>query len=253
MVALHRRLAFIHKVSTKEERLSLGGVFVQKMKLGILLVVAVIALVSVASALPTSVDTDVSWPGPNSYFRVHILTTTPAGDADLPPGWYDGMCMDYNTVGIGGNVYQVYDSRTVNPALLPLSIQTVNWKKVNWVANNLNTDWKITQAALWRLDGAGPTTYPENSVLGSAPSYLYHGALPINSLDSYYPQIAEFVPSQPHEWYAVILVDGLQTIVIRVEIPEDEHQAPEFPTLALPVAMLIGVAGAVEYIRTKKE
>jgi hypothetical protein len=71
------------------------------------------------------------------------------------------------------------------------------------------------------------------------------------------------VPSQPNEWYAVILVKDYYTsagvhivgqpILIRVQIPPEDEQVPEFPTLALPVALLVGIAGAVEYIRTKKE
>ena len=52
--------------------------------------------------------------------------------------------------------------------------------------------------------------------------------------------------------YAVILYKpGYQVIIIEANYPCDN--TPEFPTLALPVAMLIGVVGAVQYIKTRKE
>lgn len=35
--------------------------------------------------------------------------------------------------------------------------------------------------------------------------------------------------------------------------PPDNYPAPEFPTLALPVALLVGFVGAVQYIRIRKE
>jgi hypothetical protein len=243
----------------------------RKMKLGILLVVALLALVSCASAfppLPTSltITHPITAPGPNSYFRIHVLTTTPTGNEYLPIGYYDGMCMGWKVTGVGPfHSYKVYDSRTVTPAQLPTYIATVDWKKINWVANHLyddgnaatTKDWVITQAAIWRLGDADDGSYPADGITGPF-TVAMKGAL-----NTYYSGISTMVPSQPNEWYAVILVKDYYTsagvhivgqpILIRVQIPPEDEQVPEFPTLALPVALLVGIAGAVEYIRTKKE
>jgi hypothetical protein len=209
----------------------------RKMKFGILLVFAVLALVSVASAaLPASVTATITHPGPASYFDVDV---TSGGNFDLPnANDYLGWCGSSELVGIGpGNVFTPYDSR----GTLPSGINTVQWNQVNYVINHKGTANAATiQALIWYYDGG---IIPWGTV----------EVAKFNALKADADANPAYVPSVPGEKYAVILwkTTGVQPVFIEVPIPS--IPTPEFPTLALPVAMLIGVVGAVQYVRARKE
>jgi len=238
------------------DRVTPGGVCMKKMKFGILMVLAVLALVSVASALPDTIHINSrAVSQTSSYFKLNVDAVNPAGDTDIALGSNRAMCMDYLTSG-GQPVgeWNVWDTRTVNNGDLPVYFTHIpNWNKVNWIANNENADWRITQAAIWKLDGAcvsDPTPADCYPAFGYASGYS-HAAF-----DTYWTQVqaqGSFVPTYG-EYYAALLtkVDSkVQPMAVRVYIPPNE--VPEFPTLALPVALLVGIIGAVTYVRTKKE
>lgn len=230
----------------------------KKMKFGILMVLAVLALVSVASALPDTIQiSSRAVSVTDSYFKVNVQSVNPLGDTDIPLGINRAMCMDFLTSG--GNPlgsWYVWDTRTVNNADLPAYFKFIpNWNKVNWIANNENADWRITQAAIWKLDGAcvsDPT--PEDCY----PAFGYASGYSHAAFDAYWTQVngaaaSSFVPTEG-QYYAALLTkvdQKVQPMAVRVYIPPNE--VPEFPTLALPVALLVGIIGAVAYVRTKKE
>lgn len=228
-----------------------GGVVMRKMKLGIFAVIAVLALVSVTSAFPSSITTSsVTYPNPDSYFAVVTVT----GDSDVPAGTYDGMCVGYTIHGVtSSGTWKAWDSRKANiNTVLPTYVNTVNWNKMNWIANNPAADWRITQAAVWKLDGASAIAYPTDNNLVKATEYNHA------DFNAYMAQVnaqGSFVPTVG-DLYVVILTRSdatgkamSQPILIPAEVPS--IPSPEFPTLALPVGMLVGMVGAVAYLRTK--
>ena len=213
----------------------------KKMKFGILLVIAVLALVSVASAaLPASVTAAVHFPAgtTDAYFDVDV---TNGGNFDLPNGNnYLGWCADSKIIGLGsGNVYTPYDSRGTLPPM-----HTVDWNKVNYIINHKNGASRgAIQQAIWYYDN-GRTTWPGEPYLESEVQAL------ITDADA---NGATYVPSVPGEKYMVILWKATNVQPVVIEVPIPEIPVPEFPTLALPIAMMIGVVGAVQYVRARKE
>jgi hypothetical protein len=222
------------------------------MKYGILVVLALLAIVSVASAaLPATVSVSkITVPnGPISYFEV---TTTTAGGDLSPAGLWESMCVGYTIHGVKTGIFKVYDS--TNPVGLPLYINTVDWHKINWMAqpaNRAGVDWRIVQAAIWKLDGASGVAYPADAYTNG-----YNHA----DFDAFMALVnaqGAFVPGPTDYYVAILTMDDAngnpisQPILIPVKpIPTN---TPEFPSLALPVALLVGIVGAVEFIRTKKE
>jgi hypothetical protein len=238
------------------DRVTPGGVCMKKIKFGILIVIAMLALVSVASALPSTIDINgrpVSIT--SSYFKINVVSVNPMGDTDIPLGTNRAMCMDFLTSG--GNplgTWKVYDTRTVNNGDLPAYfVHIPNWNKVNWIANHENADWRITQAAIWKLDGACVSDPTPGDCY---PAFGYASGYSRAAFDAYWTQVqaqGSFVPTYG-EYYAALLIkedSKVQPMAVRVYIPPNE--VPEFPTLALPVALLVGIIGAVAYVRTKKE
>lgn len=237
----------------------------RKMKFVILMLIAALAFVSVASALPDTLtikNADITGPNsPDSYFQI----ITQNGDTELPAGSHDAMCMGWKIFGKWyGTEWTTWDTRIANS--YPDYMGTIEWNRVNWIANNVfdgskygftasPDDWKITQAALWKLDGgkSSPGPYTDNAYIktyDNAKFQAYWTAVQSAAAGS-------FVPGEGQYYVALLTKDAndwvAQPIAIRVYIPEHNIPSPEFPTLALPVAMLIGLAGAVEYVRTKKE
>jgi hypothetical protein len=236
--------------------LSPGGVLMRKMKFGILLMIAVLALVSVASAsLPNLVDVNAIYPNTVSYWKADVLT---AGAApELPktdPSYIPSWCTDtdhYLTSG-STNTFMAYDSR----GSIPSGVPTEDWKAVNYILSNppSNGDWRIKQAAMWHYDGMSGAAYPEHDNVVGYDHAVYNAYISeINSnKETFNPQCGQS--------YAIILYHGppdfktdqLQTIIVEGKTDQCQN-TPEFPTLALPVAMLIGMIGAVQYIGSRKE
>jgi hypothetical protein len=220
----------------------------KKMKFGILMVVAVLLLVSaVSAAIPAggaAVTAKGTYPFAGSYWGIEVITSAVPSDLPVASG-YAGWCVDANN-GMSKNVpidFTAYSSLNTVPAFIP----SADWNKINYILNHKHADWKITQAAMWHYDGMSLDPYPtHDNVVGYSEA----------AYDLYIAQVeahgADYVP-KCGKLYAIILYKrGVQAVIVEGHtIPCDN--TPEFPTLALPVAMLIGVIGTVEYIRTRKE
>ena len=224
----------------------------RKMKFGILLVFAVLALVSVASALPTQAVGSITHPGPSSYWDVDIVSTTPGGDLDLPVAPdYVGWCADVGT-GIdpinNPFTFDVYSS-LVPPSQVP-AIPTANWKNINWVLNNKGGyNWKTIQMVIWHFDGQSSEPYPWHSSMGTLTQALkdeYDTLKPVADTHG------AFTPSC-RDKYAIILYDVTKAQPIFVEGTTTCTETPEFPNLALPVGMMVGLIGAVYVIKGREK
>ena len=212
----------------------------KKMKIGIMLVLAVIALVSVASAaLPSSVTASISHPGSSSYFDVDI---TSGGNTYLPTmNDYLGWCADSHKIGLGpGTTFTPYDMRYENPP-----IHTADWNRINWILNHKNGAMPgSVQQAIWYFDngriGSSWAPFDETEVQALIEDANDNGG--------------GYVPVSEGLKYAVILYNRevLQPVFIEATIPKPPEM-PEFPTLALPVAMLVGLVGVVYTIRSREE
>lgn len=209
----------------------------KKMNFGILLIFAVLALVSVASAgLPSQVTATLAHPGPNGYWNVDVTAVVGGTDISTTVN-YDGYCAASNLpITVGSKVFNVYSSLGALPAGLP----TVNWNKVNYVLNHkAGADNATIQAVIWHYDG-GPHSYP-------TVNWVKYQEL-VNAADAnptYVPGVGEN--------YAVILWSSRNQQPVIIEVPIPDIPVPEFPTLALPIAMMIGVVGAVQFIKARKE
>jgi hypothetical protein len=213
----------------------------RKMKFGILLVFAVLALVSVASAaVPALVTAHIATPGTatHSYWDVDVTT----GGGDIPAASdYVGWCADSQSgISSGTHIFNVYSSLEAPPIGLP----TADWQKINYVINHKDgANPSTIQAVIWHYDGGViPWTYPLEPVDNAKVADLIAAA---EANPSYVPG--------PGDIYAVILWSSRTAQPLFIEIPIPTIPSPEFPTLALPVAMLIGVVGAVQYVRARKE
>ncbi len=220
------------------------------MKFGILLLLVVLALISVASAaLPANpVSATLTYKGgPEWYWTINVNT---ASIPEVPALMYEGWCADkYHYIGSTStpktyNSFTAYDSRDPN-SWANTAMPPANWKAINWIMNNKHNDWRINQAALWHFDGE-PNGFPESWDVkgydkGAFTTY-------INSVD------INFIPACG-ETYAVILYDPLRNDqVIFVERPTPAcTNTPEFPTLALPVAMMLGVVYTVHVIKGREK
>jgi len=140
---------------------------ITKFRFGILMLVALFAIVAVASAaLPTSVDVTATFSNaPTSYWNIHIDSTVPIGNTELPTGGYAGWCSDINNYYTPSGppyTFTPYSSLASVPAIIP----SANWKAINYIINHkkgydgLGTyDWQVIQAVMWHYDGY-PTGYP---------------------------------------------------------------------------------------------
>jgi hypothetical protein len=215
--------------------LSLGGDNVLKNKYLILMVLIVLALVSVASAaLPSQVTAMITYPGPVSYWDVDVTS----GGGDIPTANdYVGMCgSSKNYISVGSHVFNVYSSLKPLPSGLPYA----NWNKINYVINHkAGADKYTLQAVIWYYD-SGPYSWGTVDPVKKAELIAEADKNP------------NYVPGSG-ENYAVILWSSATAQPIIIELPVPDIPVPEFPTLAVPVAMLVGVVGMVHYVRTRKE
>lgn len=229
----------------------------KKMKFGILMVVVVFALVSAVSAtLPYNpVNVHMTFGGPNAYWSVDVAP--PGVSPELPASnGMGGFCTDPNHgLGNGDYVFTAYSS--LNEGSFPSGMPTANWKKVNYILNNeYAADWRITQAAIWHYDGMSAAEYPSATGVRPYDSVTNPSGYKLDDYKAYIHQVdlhgANFIP-RCGEYYAIILYKpDLQEVIVRGQTDRCDN-TPEFPTLALPVAMLIGVVGMAQYVRSKKE
>jgi hypothetical protein len=194
---------------------------------------------------------------PNAYWGVDILA--PGVNPEIPanPG-YDGYCIDPNHYLNNGGTYAFTAYTTLDGGA---QYQTEHpgapnavWNKVNYILNNdpstadASQKWVLRQAAIWHYDGM-PTGYPTG------------GGLPSYSTTEYSAYINQIDTAVANGWqlplcnanYAVILYqEGKQIVIIPTPLDRCDN-SPEFPSLALPVGMLIGLVGMVQFMRTRQE
>ncbi|HNX18478.1 MAG TPA: hypothetical protein PKM50_09170 [Methanoregula sp.] len=211
----------------------------RKLLLSSIFVVAILALVATASAaLPPTVTATISNPGATSYWDV---TITSGGNGDLPNGYYPGWCADsQQAINSGSHTFDVYSSLGANPT----SINSANWHKINYILNHKGDANKYTvQAAIWYFDGGIiPWGTPEGTKDSGKLGALIADAEANGG--SYSPG--------PGDVYAVILWNGESTQAIIIEVPIPDIPVPEFPSIALPVSMLLGVVFIVHVARSRK-
>ena len=215
------------------------------MKLGILLVMAIIVLVSVASAtvLPSTVTATVVKFGTNSYVDVKI---TDGGNDDLPNASYTGWCSDSQAefIDLGPNaIYFPYDTRyQTTPG------DTVQWDKINYILNNdAGYSKGAIQQAIWEFDGGRADIPAWNAI---APYNENDVQTLINAANA---NGAGYVPTSGGQKFAVYLYNREQGQPIFIVATIPQIPVPEFPTLALPIGILIGVVGVVTAIKTREE
>lgn len=213
----------------------------KKMKFGILLVIAVLALVSVATAaLPAQVTAEITSPGSVSYWNLDVTS----GGGDIPAADYAGWCGSSGFgLSPGQHTFNVYSSL----GSLPNGLPAMNWNKVNYVINHdQGANAATLQQVFWYYD-TGAYTWNPNAPLGPFDATKYAALIADADANG-----GSYVPG-PGDDYAVILWSASTAQPVFIELPIPEIPSPEFPTLALPVAMLIGVVGAVQYVRSRKE
>jgi hypothetical protein len=218
----------------------------QKTTLAVFALLCIAALTGIASAaLPDTatakIDALTSWTG-SSYWDVDVTGITGISD-EINAGDYDwlGWCVDaQTTITEGTHTFTVFDSR--NPGSLPSTYQSFQWNKINYVLNNKNgASMKAIQAALWHYDGGIPAGY-ESWFTGEEYDNL------IADADA---NGATYVPG-PGDVYAVVLYKANAQLII-IEVPVPYTNVPEFPTLAVPVGLMVGMVYAVSVAKGRKE
>ena len=121
------------------------------------------------------------------------------------------------------------------------------YHKVNYVLNHdQGANAATLQQVFWHYDG-GSYAWNPDAPLGPFDGNLY--ATIIADADT---NGGSYVPG-PGNDYAVILWSARTAQPVFIKLPIPEIPSPEFPTIALPVAMLIGLVGVVQYVRSRKE
>jgi hypothetical protein len=227
--------------------------FIRKPVFGILTIFMLLILVSVASAaLPTSVNVAATYPGPISYWSVGLSSIVPGDNTELPAGTYPSWCSDIGHYWTGGNPYTPFSSLET----VPVYIQPANWSAINYIINNKGGYNKnVIQAVIWHYDGAGPG-YPDHWSIQPYSHSEYDALLK----DVEKNAGSHYTPGSGQK-YAVILWRVANNQVIFVEADVDKIDppvfnppiaAPEFPSVVLPLGMMIGVAGLVYCAKTRE-
>ena len=221
-------------------------IFLRKIRYSILIIVALLALVSVASAFPSQVVANVIYPGTTpSYFDINIIS---GGDDDLPNGHYTGWCSDSDFYIDPSNSPFTFTPYSTLTLPIPAGPMPEDWKKVNYIINNnVGKRWKASQMAFWFYDGGidNPNPlYPDAT--DSADFETLKTAANANS---------GFEPKCDQKYAVVLYHPGLQTIFLENDIdrcPDPGIPVPEFPSLALPAGMMIGLIGLVYVIKRRE-
>lgn len=106
-----------------------------------------------------------------SFLNVTFTGIGPGND--LTNGTYLGWCGDIYTTFVDSNpITTLYSSADPN---LPANIQTAAWKKVNYILNNKQGDWRDIQRAIWIVlrgvaNPAFPATAASNAMITAANS-----------------------------------------------------------------------------------
>jgi hypothetical protein len=229
-----------------------GDDIVKKMSFGFLAFVSLLALVAVVSAaLPTSVQLTATYSNtPPSYWHINIDSTTPSNNYELPTGPYLGWCSDIKNVWVpDGNTFTPYSS--LNPGSIPAEVPHADWKAINYIINHKgNYDWNVIQAVIWHYDGwDNPSTNPTHWSINYNPSD--YNAL----LADVEANFNAYTPGSGDR-YAVIMwqKEHVQAVFVEalVERILPPPPVPEFPTFALPAGMIIGMVGAVYFIKGRE-
>jgi hypothetical protein len=215
---------------------------------GAILVISLLALVSSASAGLPKTATGSIISGSTSYWDLTFTSAMPVPSDIQYNKIYPGWSLDsVSEISPDGTTFQVYSSLGPLPATLP----AVEWNKINYIINNKDTYDKFAlQAAIWHYSGkAIPAGFPS---FDQAECDKIIAAADKNG--------ENFVPTTGQK-YAVILYTPVSVSddlkgnyqLIVVELPFPSIPAPEFPSLALPVGMMLGIAGSVYFIKGRKE
>ncbi len=254
IIAMYYCLACYYIKLWMNIRLSPGGDFMKKIKFGMLVLFASLILVSGAMAdsgelVHATGHHTASGP---SYWAVQVTQPDTIAPVLLEKQSYLGWCIEQgvyltNPFDKDFNAYSSLYSSSSFPAGSNAQAIGSNWQKINWVLNNDNGgtvacpsyDYRIKQAAIWQLAGQ-PATYGEISGYDTSCFNAYMASIPATY---WVPVTGKF---------AVILYNDASTQEIIIEEQRDSNTAPEFPTIALPVGMIIGVVGLV-YVVKKRE
>ena len=139
---------------------------------------------------------------------------------------------------------------------VPAKIQYANWSAINYIINHKpsGVSYKVIQAVIWHYDGA-PDGYPNPAPPGAPLEPYSHSDY--DALLSIVEANAgnTYVPGNTGV-YAVILWQKENNQVIFVEGQMNERvpppPVPEFPSVALPAGMVIGVVGLVYFVKGRE-
>jgi len=213
-----------------------------KNRVNVMLFIALIALVAVVSAgMPASVQVITTKYGlHNDYVDANIVS---GGNADLPnsPPIYLGWCVDTQGVIWDGvsplETWIPYSTLDVIPNTVP----PANWQAINYIINHKGSAnvYQI-QTAIWQLTSTG---------VG------HHFGVPVSDpgVQSLLAAAASHPTWQPGQGdvYGVVLWQGgrIQAILIEVPIPPN---VPEFPSIALPIAMILGTVFVIRVVKQRE-
>ena len=234
----------------------------KKFRSGILLVIAILALVSVASAAlpdPVTVNHVFSHTLP-SYWDIEV-TEGASPEVPVSGPHYFGWCSDYigRLSASGTHTFTAYSTidtlgSSVGTSVLPGP--TANWSAINYIINHKGSySWRIIQAVLWHYDGKVNPPFPEGSIGG------WSTVGPTSDQALYNAFVAEVEANAgPHYdppadgRYAVFLWDtsGVQGIFIEALMRNRPPPVPEFPTAAIPIVMMIGTVGVVQFLKRRE-
>ena len=218
----------------------------KKIMLGILVFVVLLAMTSAVSAAGWAVTAVPSVPGSHpSYFNIEV--TSSADQTTLPLGTYTGWCSDSNTFITPGTSYDftAYSTLIDNPP--PPGPAPEDWYKVNYILNNdVGMQWKAIQAAFWKYDGGIPNNWIYD--IGDYDD-LYADA---QANGEGFESVCDPTKQSSFRYAIILYKPGVQTIFLE-QTKECTPNVPEFPSMALPVGMLIGLVGVVFVIKTRKQ
>jgi hypothetical protein len=222
----------------------------RKTTLAVFALLCITALTGIASAaLPTTVTASIhhgypDWTGWNCYWDVDVISVTGSSD-EIAAGtnnWLGWCVHSGETIGASTHTFTVYSS--LNPGSLPATYQGYQWDKINYILNHKGSaSMKAIQAAIWTYNGGVPTYTPYNTWDDGAD----YAALIADAEDNG----GGYVPGPGEKYAAILYKEGSQLIFIEVPIPYTN--VPEFPTLAVPVGLMVGMVYAVSVAKGRKE